>query len=176
MQGSLPAPAASLLLVALTAALFAAAFAMPAWAAGTGGAPEPEPAALSAQTAPYAETLPPYLSPFPAVRVKGRLTLTGVRISSFRILAPPGSRVRVVCIGGRRLGCPYRARRFAQRRRALTIGSLQRNLQGGVRLKVYVRRGRTIGKYAGYRIRVLRLPVRTDACLFPGTKRPQRCP
>ncbi len=111
------------------------------------------------------------LSPFPVVRIAGRTTRRGVRIKLLSIDAPPGSTVQVRCRGR---SCPFtssvRTAKFVRVRR------LERKLRAGVTVRVYVSSTTAIGKYTVFKIRKRQSPLRSDACLMPGSLRPAVCP
>jgi hypothetical protein len=58
----------------------------------------------------------------------------------------------------------------------LRFKALERTLPAGTRVQVTVTRRGLVGKYTRFRIRRLQLPVRTDRCVMPGSKRPSACP
>jgi PKD domain len=112
------------------------------------------------------------LSPFPVVRLAGRIGKTGTRVSSLVVQAPRGARVSLRCSGR---SCPYR------RASALAAGNvrfrrLQRFLRAGTVLQVSVTKPGTIGKYSRFRIRRGAAPARVDRCIKAGAKKPVRCP
>jgi PKD repeat protein len=129
------------------------------------------------QTAPLAPLR--WLDPFPVVRIRGRATRTGVVLSLFTVRAPAGSRVELRCSGR---GCPT----HVVRRRVTTrtgkpaatvrIKALERRLPVGTRLQVKITQPGLVGKYTRFKIRRLKVPVRTDRCLMPGSGRPVACP
>lgn len=114
------------------------------------------------------------ISPFPVVRLVGRLTRRGARIRLFSVGAPPGSSVVLRCNGPR---CP--TPRFATTipaTGAIRLRRFERRLRAGVVLKVFVTRNGSIGKYTRFGIRRRRSPSRRDSCLQPGAKTPSSCP
>jgi PKD repeat protein len=124
------------------------------------------------------------LSPFPVVRLAGRIVRAGTTLRLFSIVAPSGARVVVVCRGH---GCPFRssARSAAAPRdgkanapASLRIRKLERRLlKKGVRIAVYVTKPGTIGKYVLFKFRAMRPPVRIDRCLMPAApNKPVQCP
>ena len=116
---------------------------------------------------------PPFLSPFPLVRIAGILTETGVRVSALTVRAPVCSRVTVRCRGE---GCPRRVIRLMGRK-ALRIRAYDRKrLRAGVTLELLVSKRDRIGKYTRFRIRRGRAPQRFDTCLRFGASRGTRCP
>jgi large repetitive protein len=142
---------------------------------------QPPPATV---TPPLATGSYQLLSPFPIVRLAGRIGRAGTRLRLFSIEAPPGARVLVTC-GGR--GCPFRhSARSAEAPRdgkvhasaSLRIRKLeQRLLKTGVRIAIYVTKAGKIGKYVQFRFRKLRPPTRIDRCLLPSEpNKPVQCP
>jgi hypothetical protein len=125
---------------------------------------------------------PRFMTPFPIVRIQGRATLSGARITRLTVQAPAGSRVRVTCKGKRRRGCPKRAvnRTVAPRPDGRTpvirIRRFQRRLRAGAIVRVFVTGEGVIGKYARFAIRRGRAPGRRDLCVMPGSSTPARCP
>jgi hypothetical protein len=116
---------------------------------------------------------PPFLIPFPIVRLVGRLTETGVRIRALLVRAPVCSRVTTRCRGR---GCPFRkTTRFATRR-AVRVRAIQgKRLRAGVRLEVLVSKRDRIGKFTRFEIRRDKPPRRVDRCLRFGATTPIRC-
>jgi hypothetical protein len=135
------------------------------------------PSPKASQNADYNLPLP-YLTPIPIVRLAGRTTRTGARVTLVRVKAPRRSSVTLRCAGGRRKGCPFRSKtKQAPRSGAVRFREVERRLRAGVRLGIFVRRGDTIGKYTRFSIRKRKAPARFDACLFPGDPfDPRGCP
>jgi hypothetical protein len=120
------------------------------------------------------------LSPFPVVRVAGRITRRGTLVRLVRVTAPVGAKVSVRCAGR---GCPFRKQVRAvsagtgkQTTRGVRIRALERLLRPGVRVRFYITKRGAIGKYTKFRFRRARAPVRTDSCLLPGKWTPSQCP
>jgi PKD repeat protein len=120
------------------------------------------------------------LSPFPIVRIAGRIMKHGTRIRLLSVDAPRGAKVSVRCAGR---GCPFAKQvRVADRgpaawaARQVRMRRLERLLRPGVIVKVYVTSQTAIGKYTRFRIRGGKAPARVDRCLNPGSWRPVRCP
>jgi hypothetical protein len=116
---------------------------------------------------------PQFLSPFPIVRVRGRLTRQGVAIDLLRVRAPHGSRIEVRCRGR---GCPGRRQVRYARRNTTRLRAFERTLSAGVVLEVFVTRSGRIGKYASFKILAGRPPLRRDRCVMPGKRVPSACP
>jgi hypothetical protein len=122
------------------------------------------------------------MSPFPVVRITGKVSRRGARIKRLSVRAPYGSTVSVRCRGR---GCPFRrsnrtlalAGRAKTPSKTVTIRRLARRLlHGGATVKVLVTRQGEIGKYTRFRIRRGKAPLRTDLCLPPGAAEPSECP
>jgi hypothetical protein len=106
---------------------------------------------------------PPLLSPFPVVRLAGRLTEAGARIDLLTVRAPVCSRVTVRCRGTR---CPVRRVTRLMGRKLLHIRRFEgRSLRAGTRLEILVTKRDRVGKYTRFRIRRERPPLRFDTCL-----------
>jgi hypothetical protein len=119
-------------------------------------------------------TAPEFIRPFPVVRIKGRLTASGARVTRLSVKAPAGTDVTVRC---RRHGCPKRlSARTARTARPLRFRAFERKLRAGVRLIVTATRAGLIGKHVTIKIRRGRVPKRLDRCLEPGKTVPIACP
>jgi hypothetical protein len=123
---------------------------------------------------------PPLLSPFPVVRIAGRITRLGTRVRLLRVTTPVGAKVSVRCTGR---GCPFKkqvraAARGTTSRSAVSVRvrRLERLLLPGVRVRVYVTKRGAIGKYTKFRFRSGKAPARVDRCLMPGSWAPAQCP
>jgi PKD repeat protein len=119
------------------------------------------------------------MSPFPVVRMIGRLTTVGVKINRLSVSGPRNVRIVVRCKGR---SCPFRRKKLVpssatRKRTALVrVRGLERSLRAGVVLRIFVRSGDAIGKYTRFRIRRAKPPTRADRCTIPGVSRPVRCP
>jgi hypothetical protein len=121
------------------------------------------------------------MSPFPVVRITGKVTRRGARIKRLTVRAPYGSTVAVRCHGR---GCPFKnSTRTLARGSAKGVSTTirirkleQRLLRGGSSVKVFVSRQGEIGKYTRFTIRKRKPPVRNDLCLPPGSSAPAQCP
>jgi hypothetical protein len=122
--------------------------------------------------------VPPYLTPIPIVRLSGRTTRTGSKVTMLRVKAPRGSKVTLRCSGGRKKGCKVKSKkRTAPKSGLVRFREVERRLRSGVRLQVFVNKGNTIGKYTSFKIRARKAPARSDRCLFPGDPfEPTSCP
>ena len=124
------------------------------------------------------------MSPFPVVRIAGRVSGRGARIRRLTVDAPPGAGVSVACNGP---GCPFRRvqKTISTRLRAGVLPSSRllriRRLEGkllrpGTTLMLFVTRAGSVGKYTRFKIRRGKSPARRDMCLVPGSGRPLNCP
>jgi PKD domain len=127
-----------------------------------------------------AKSGPRLLSPFPIVRIAGRVTRRGTRVRILRVKAPLGTKVSVRCAGR---SCPFQKQVLAVPTGSKKVAAvsvrvrrLERLLRPGVRVRVYVTKPGAIGKYTKFRFRAGNAPVRTDSCLMPATWAPAECP
>jgi hypothetical protein len=111
------------------------------------------------------------MSPAPVVRIRGRLTRSGARITLLTVRAPRGARIALRCFGR---GCP--ARRWAGTASLTRIARFQGPLPAGTRLVVSVTKPGRIGKHTTIVIRRGAAPTRRDRCLMPSARKPVRCP
>jgi hypothetical protein len=129
---------------------------------------------------PTQKSGPRLLSPFPVVRIAGRITKRGTRVRVMRVSAPVGAQIAVRCTGR---SCPFdkQVRTIATGANSLTAVSvrvrrLERLLLPGVRVRVYVTKPGAVGKYTKFRFRAGKAPARTDSCVLPGSWAPAECP
>ena len=120
------------------------------------------------------------LSPFPVVRLTGRITGRGTRVRLLRVKAPVRAKITIRCTGR---SCPFRkqVRAVPSGTSARTVATvrvrrLERLLLPGVRVRVYVTKRGEVGKYTRFRFRAGNAPVRTDRCVMPGSLAPVECP
>jgi PKD repeat protein len=120
------------------------------------------------------------MSPFPVVRITGKVSKRGARIRRLTVRAPKGATVGVRCRGR---SCPFRRTNKtvsgAVKSPSTTIRVKRlegRLLRGGVSIKVLVSRSGEIGKYTRFKIRRGNSPLRSDLCLMPGSTAPKECP
>jgi hypothetical protein len=114
------------------------------------------------------------MSPYPVVRLAGRLTADGARIRLLSVSrAPKCAVVRVSCRGR---SCPTRSETRRKGRAPLRFRRFQRRLRAGTVLTVRISKGDTIGKFTQFRIRSEKAPRRRDLCLRPGETRGSACP
>jgi hypothetical protein len=145
-----------------------------------GQTPHPDPTPVSsASRASFPEPVAPIVSaasrpallrPFPVVRIRGDFAPGGVRITLLSVNAPRSARIAVRCAGA---GCPLRS--LSIPRAPARLRPFERFLTAGTVLQVRVTQRGRIGKYASFRIRAGRAPLRTDRCLMPGSAKPAAC-
>jgi hypothetical protein len=117
---------------------------------------------------------PPFLSPFPVIRLAGTLTPRGARVRLLTVRAPVCSKVTVRCRGD---GCPRRRVSRVKGRNVLRIRAFDgTRLRERAKLEVLVSKRDRIGKYTRFTIRRGRSPLRFDSCLGFGAKRGSACP
>ncbi|MGH2899923.1 MAG: hypothetical protein ACRDMZ_14710, partial [Solirubrobacteraceae bacterium] len=115
----------------------------------------------------------PLLSPFPVVRLRGRVDRVGVRITLLTVRAPARSKVAIYCSGR---SCPRRRFTVTAGRRLVRARRFERRLRGGTILKVYVTKPGYVGKYTRFRFVRNRVPLRTDRCALKAGTKPRPCP
>jgi chitodextrinase len=116
---------------------------------------------------------PRRMKPFPIVRIAGLVLPDGALVRILSVRAPRGASVLVRCRGR---GCPARAVARSSSVSIVRFHRFERRLPAGVRLELFVRKPRRVGKYTRLLIRAGKPPARVDRCLMPGRPRPVRCP
>lgn len=116
---------------------------------------------------------PRLLSPFPIVRLRGRTTRRGVRVTLLTVTAPLRSKVSVYCKGK---SCPRRRVSVTAMKRLVRMRRFERRLRGGTELRIYVTRPGYIGKYTRFRFKSNHVPQRMDRCATTAGTRPRICP
>jgi hypothetical protein len=146
---------------------------------GAGGQQYTLPTTTTPTTTTPAAVLPP-LSPFPIVRIVGRTTPRGAKVTRMTVQAAGGTYVVSRCVGsaGR---CPYKQRlsRIPGRRSvlgAVHVRGFERAFRAGVLLRIYVVDAGRTGKFTSFRIRSRHAPRRSDGCVSDLVLRPVRCP
>lgn len=113
------------------------------------------------------------IKPFPEVRMRGKLTRRGERVTLLTVRAPKSARVVIRCKGQ---SCPTGRWAPAKRKKQLTRArTFERSLRAGTRISVTVSRPRYIGKRTIFVIRKGRVPKRVDNCIN-SRGRVTRCP
>jgi len=120
------------------------------------------------------------LSPFPVVRIAGRITRRGTRVRLVRVKAPAQTKVTIRCTGR---SCPFKkqvrtVRKGIRSHAAVTlrVRRLERLLLPGVRVRIYMTKRGVVGKYTSFRFRSRNGPLRRDSCVLPGSLTPAECP
>jgi hypothetical protein len=131
---------------------------------------------FSVATAPAALRL---ISPFPIVRLAGRVTGGGAEVRVLAVRAPRGSLVRVSikprCLGAERCVTRRSAKRVG-RKGVVRLRALELAYPAGTVIEIRVSRAARIGKYTRFVVRRGKPPRRVDRCLMPGAARGSRCP
>jgi hypothetical protein len=108
------------------------------------------------------------LTPFPVVRLAGRIQGDGVRITLLTVWGPVGSKITISCRGTTR-SCP-RAKTTIRATAQLTrFRAFQRRMRAGTVLRIYITRPGTVGKYTRFTIRRQSSPLRRDGCALPNS-------
>ena len=102
----------------------------------------------------------------------GSVLQRGTRVRLLEVRAPRGSLVTVRCAGRR---CPSERLRKTAAARRLRFIAMQRVLPPGTVVSVSVTKRGAIGKFTRWKIRELKVPKRTDLCLWPSGRK-ARCP
>jgi hypothetical protein len=122
----------------------------------------------------------PLLRPFPIVRIVGRTTRRGAKITVMTVRATVGTYVVSRCFGGARR-CPYSQRTTrvagtAGRVRTVHVRRFERSFRAGVLLRIFVVNSRRTGKFTSFKIRRNRSPSRNDGCVRDLSLKPVSCP
>jgi hypothetical protein len=105
------------------------------------------------------------------VRIRGRTTSGGARLSLLTVKARKGARIAVSCDGR---GCP--SPRIVRTARVERLRRLQTSYMAGARITLRITMPERIGKFVRIHIRKDRRPRRIDSCLWPGERAPRACP
>jgi hypothetical protein len=89
------------------------------------------------------------------------------------IQAPRGALTRVRCKGN---GCPKVTRRKRSKGKRVRFKSFERSIAAGAKLEIFIVAKGRIGKYTSFKMLRGKPPIRTDACVMPGKKKPRPCP
>lgn len=131
----------------------------------------PEPVAVAPPALKPTANEPRMMRPFPTVRITGRLTSRGARLTRLAVKAPKGARIELRCRGG---GCP--SRKLAQATKVWRLERFERELRAGTRLTITISKPGHVAKVTRITIRKGKAPARSDRCRLPGAKRLIRCP
>ena len=134
---------------------------------------DPPPAQPDARAPGTVDEAKLLMTPFPIVRMAGRLLPRGAWVRLLVVTAPAGAVVTARCRG---TGCPLQQLRRRSHGRPIRIRGLERRLAARARLEILVRQRGLVGKYTRFRIRAGgRPPLRDDLCLRPGRRTPVSC-
>ena len=103
------------------------------------------------------------LTPFPVVRLAGRIQGGGVRITLLTVWGPIGSRITIACRGS----CPRAKTTVSARAQLTRFRAYQRRMRPGTVLRIYITRAGAVGKYTRFTIRRGAAPLRRDGCALP---------
>jgi hypothetical protein len=135
-------------------------------------APTPTPVPTSGQVLQQSASRR-VISPFPVVRMRGRLTFSGARVTMLSVRAPRSATVTVRCKGS----CPSRRWSRGERKSALMrVRPFERSLRAGTVITVSITRSGYIGKRTVFVIRRGQAPRRSDRCLSVRRSRVIKCP
>ncbi|HEV7807480.1 MAG TPA: hypothetical protein VGO80_16795 [Solirubrobacteraceae bacterium] len=113
------------------------------------------------------------LTPFPVVRLRGRVFPSSVLITLLTVSAPRASRVTTYCKGA---SCPRKRVAIVAGRQTVRVRKLERRLRAGTVLRIYVTKPGYIGKFTRFTIVKGRAPVRVDRCARKAGSSPRNCP
>jgi hypothetical protein len=112
------------------------------------------------------------LKPKPVVRITGRYTSTGARITRFTVKAPVGATTTVACSKGT---CPVK-KQTIKGGHTSHLAKFERTLKAGTRLQLTIARKGYVSEITILTIRRGKAPSRADSCLVPGRTKRQKCP
>ena len=130
----------------------------------------PGPVGTPAAPGPLATPRPLLLDPFPTVRIRGRLTPDGARVTRLSVKAPPGASIAASCHGS---SC--RTHKLA-RSAGIRLRPFERTLRAGTRLEITITKAGYVGKWTTIVIRRGAAPRRRDRCVYPGPRDRVQCP
>ncbi len=130
----------------------------------------PPPATTPRPATPTRPRTPSVMRPFPVIRIAGRFTARGTRLTLVTVRAPRGSTVSVTCANRR-----CRAMRVRVGSALVRLRGLERTFAPRTVVDIRVTRRGVIGKRTRVRIMSGAAPVRTDGCLSTAG-RSMRCP
>lgn len=114
------------------------------------------------------------LSPFPVVIFSGELETNGrTRVKRLSVRAPQLADVAVRCRGK---SCPFKERALAVESHRVSFPGLERSLQSGVVIEIFVTDPDKVGKFTRFKLRKGKAPKRKDRCLEGERRRPIPCP
>jgi hypothetical protein len=113
------------------------------------------------------------LTPFPVVRMRGRVFSGSVLVTLLTVRAPTASKVTAYCSGR---SCPRKRVAVVAGRKTVRVRRFERRLRAGTVLRIYVTKTGFIGKFTQFRIVKGRPPARVDRCARTAGSAPRRCP
>jgi hypothetical protein len=113
------------------------------------------------------------LTPFPVVRLRGRVFPSSVLITLLTVHAPKASKVTTYCTGK---SCPRKRVAVVAGRKTVRVRRFERRLRAGTVLRIYVTKAGYIGKFTRFRIVKGQPPVRVDRCARTAGSTPRNCP
>ena len=127
---------------------------------------ETDPQVVIVPSSTEAAPTPAMLTPFPIVRLRGRIADGGVRVNLLSVTAPKGARVTVLCRGPD-FSCPAGRTARTSTGRSVRFRSYERRMRNGTIVRIFVTKAGMIGKYTRFTIRRGKAPARVDACARP---------
>ncbi|HEV2057835.1 MAG TPA: hypothetical protein VGR11_00675, partial [Solirubrobacteraceae bacterium] len=115
----------------------------------------------------------PQLSPFPVVRLRGRIFSSSVRVTLLTVQAPKQSRITVLC-RGRSRSCPRTRYTRLTRTSRVRLRLFERRMRADTVVRIFVTKPGRVGKYTRFTVRRGMAPSRIDRCATPA-KRIIRC-
>ncbi len=118
---------------------------------------------------------PTPVAPFePAIRSSYTVNRKGTKFTALSVRSvPSGAKVTITCSRKSR-GCPFRSKSYSSRVKRGTANLVSRlkhrRIRGGVTLTVKITSPTGARKYQYFKIRTMKLPVRTTKCSAPGAK------
>jgi hypothetical protein len=112
------------------------------------------------------------IKPKPMVRIVGKYTSTGARITTFTVKAPKGATTTLACSKGT---CPAR-KQTVKGGHTSHLKKFERTLKAGTRIQLTIARKGYVSEITIVTIRRGHAPLRNDSCLVPGRTKRQKCP
>lgn len=121
---------------------------------------------------------PKSMTPFPLVRLSGRVTPTGAKVQILSVRAPRGATIRVRvkprCAKGAR--CPVKVGSVTvSRTGSVRFKRFEIAYGAGTTIEIRVSQAGLVGKYTRFTVRRGKAPQRLDRCLRPGTTKASAC-
>ena len=112
------------------------------------------------------------IKPKPVVRIVGKYTSTGARITTFTVKAPKGATTTLACSKGT---CPVR-KQTVKGGHTSHLAKFERTLKAGTHIQLTIARKGYVSEITIVTIRRGHAPQRSDSCLVPGRTKRQKCP